>query len=89
MRLGSLALLAVGTAAGYALARQLLAEDGIPEHLPDRVPESARAHLEGHRTRLRTWRARAKEALIEAGIARDEARAELMRQYHEATDRDA
>jgi hypothetical protein len=85
MRLGSLALLAVSTAAGYALARQLLAEDAIP----DRVPDNARAHLEGHRARLLAWRSRAREALVEARTAREEAREELMRQYREATERDA
>ncbi len=85
MRLGSFALLTFGVAAGYAAARQLLAEDGIPEQ----VPPEARARLEGHRARLVRARARAKEALAEARVERAAATEALMQEYHQVTERDA
>lgn len=84
MRFGSIAVLLVGAAAGYAAARQLLAEDGIPE----RVPAEARARLEGPRARLLRWRERAREGLVEARAEREAAAEALMRQYHEATERE-
>ncbi len=84
MRLRTLVLLTAGVAAGFAAARQLLADEGIP----DTVPPEARARLERPRERLLGARARAKEALREARIERDAATESLTQRYHELTERD-
>ena len=83
MRLGSMALLVVGAAAGFAAAQRLLSEAPLPE----RLPEEARVRLEGARGRLRRYRESAKDGLVEARREREAAAEELMRQYHALTER--
>jgi hypothetical protein len=68
--------LCIAAAVGYAATRVLLDRE-----VPDEVPEPLRAPLVGAQSRLRGWRALAREAMNAAAGARDAAERELHADY--------
>lgn len=84
MRLATLALAALGVAAGYAAARALLERDNLPTQLPD----AARQQLTGLQTHLRRTRAAAADVLAEVDQVTADAHRELTDDYLRRSGRD-
>jgi hypothetical protein len=82
----ALIALHIAAAAGYALARQLLAEE--TEDQAKALPEAARAPVLASRGWLLRARARASEALRAASAETSEAHRALTAEYLAATGRD-
>lgn len=77
MALGAVLALVAGAGAGFAVAKRLLADDDLPE----RLPEPARQKASFARSRLVEVREDAAYAMREARAERERAKRELMNDY--------